>query len=86
MPGARAARHVGDRPEGPSVLVGSWASPSAAAGCFASRGDQCMVFARNNGKYIVGMGCGYVNFLVKKNKLVGWKIEKWDSTLFRQTF
>ena len=61
-------------PGGTSGKVGSWASPSAAAGCFASRGDQCMVFARNNGKYIVGMGCGYVKFLVKKISLLGGNI------------
>jgi len=48
-----------------------------------------LIFARNIGKYIVGMGCGYVKLLVKK-KSFGWKhflsIKKWDSTFFRQTF
>ena len=42
------------------------------------------------GRYLWVVGCGYVKFLVKKNKPFGWKhflsIEKWDSTSFRQIF
>ena len=54
-----------------------------------SKRDLRLIFVKNKGRYIVGMGCGYVKLLVKKNIAFGWKhfpsIKKWDSTHFRQT-
>ena len=54
-----------------------------------SKRDLRLIFVKNKGRYIVGLGCGYVKLLVKKNKPFGWKyflsIKKWDFTSFRQT-